>query len=141
VSALRCRLNRGSFRGKADEMQGQDYAIFTEFSPDTKAMIPGFNIRVFTDCDSQRGNAIRCDFKTGVITLAPGTYHITGFSMATYNSGCEPPEMSTIRSPAAAGYCRLRTYDPTVKSTRPICGPFRTTMPASSVSEAVVQRT
>ena len=96
-------------------MQGQDYAIFTEFSPDTKAMIPGFNIRVFTDCDSQRGNAIRCDFKTGVIALAPGSYHIAGFSMATYNSGGEPPEMTTIRSPAAAGYCRLRTYDPAVK--------------------------
>jgi hypothetical protein len=31
---------------------------------------------------------------------------------ATYNSGGEPPEMTTVRSPAAAGYCRLRTYDP-----------------------------
>src|SRR5919204_2365113 len=32
--------------------------------------------------------------------------------MSTYNSGGEPPEMTTVRSPAAAGYCRLRTYDP-----------------------------
>lgn len=93
-------------------MPGPDYAVFTEFSPDTKAMTPGFNIRGFTDCDSQQGNSIRCDFKIGVITLAPGSYHITGFSMATYNSGGEPPEMSTVRAPAAAGYCRLRTYDP-----------------------------
>jgi hypothetical protein len=93
-------------------MPGPDYAVFTEFSPDTKAMTPGFNARVFTDCDSQRGNSIRCDFKTGVITLAPGSYHVTGFSMATYNSGGEPPEMTTVRAPAAAGYCRLRTYDP-----------------------------
>lgn len=93
-------------------MRGLDYAVFTEFSPDTKAMTPGFNTRVFTDCDSQRGNSIRCDFKTGIVTLAPGSYHITGFSMATYNSGGEPPEMSTVRAPAAAGYCRLRTYDP-----------------------------
>jgi hypothetical protein len=75
-------------------------------------MTPGFNTRVFTDVDSQRGNSIRCDFKTGAITLAPGSYHITGFSMSTYNSGGEPPEMTTVRSPAAAGYCRLRTYDP-----------------------------
>jgi hypothetical protein len=96
-------------------MQGQDYAVFTEFSPDTKMMTPGFNTRVFTDVDSQRGNSIRCDFKTGAITLAPGSYHITGFSMSTYNSGGEPPEMTTVRSPAAAGYCRLRTYDPKVK--------------------------
>jgi hypothetical protein len=93
-------------------MQGPEYAVFTEFSPESKAMTPGFNTRVFTDADSQRGNSIRCDFKTGAITLAPGSYHITGFSMATYNSGSEPPEMTTIRSPAAAGYCRLRTYDP-----------------------------
>jgi hypothetical protein len=95
------------------KMQGPEYAVFTEFSPDNKAMSPGFNIRVFTDVDSRRGNSISCDFKTGAITLAPGSYHITGFSMATYNSGSEPPEMTTVRSPAAAGYCRLRAYDPT----------------------------
>jgi hypothetical protein len=94
------------------KMQGPDYAVFTELSPDTKAMTPGFNTRVFTDVDSQRGNSIRCDFKTGAISLSPGSYHIGGFSIATYNSGDEPPEMTTIRSPAAAGYCRLRTYDP-----------------------------
>jgi hypothetical protein len=93
-------------------MQGQEYVVFSEFSPDNKTMTPGFNTRVFTDVDSQRGNSIRCDFKTGAITLAPGSYHITGFSMSTYNSGGEPPEMTTVRSPAAAGYCRLRTYEP-----------------------------
>src|SRR4029450_5379031 len=93
-------------------MQGQEYAVFTEFSPDNKMMIPGFNTRVFTDVDSQRGDSIRCNFKTDAITLAPGSYHITGFSMSTYNPGGEPPEMTPVRSPAAAGYCRLRTYDP-----------------------------
>ena len=46
-------------------MQGQEYAVFTEFSPDNKMMIPGFNTRVFTDVDSQRGDSIRCNFKTG----------------------------------------------------------------------------
>jgi hypothetical protein len=60
------------------KMQGPEYAVFSEFSPDTKAMSAGFNTRVFTDVDSRRGNNIRCDFKTGVITLAPGSYHITG---------------------------------------------------------------
>jgi hypothetical protein len=93
-------------------MPEQEYAVFTELSPDNKLMTPGFNTRVFTDVDSRWGNSIRCDFKTGLITLAPGTYHLTGFSMVTYNSGSEPPEMTTIRSPAAAGYCRLRSYDP-----------------------------
>ena len=31
--------------------------------------------------------------------------------MVAYNSGGEPPEMTTIRAPASAGYCRLRTVD------------------------------
>jgi hypothetical protein len=96
-------------------MQPPDYAVFTEFSPDTKPMIEGFNARVFTDCDSRCGDSIRCDFATGIITLAPGSYHISGFSTATYNSGGEPAEMATVRAPAAAGYCRLRTYDPARK--------------------------
>ncbi len=93
---------------------GPDYAIFTEFSPDTKPMRPGWNTRVFTDTDARRGGSIACDFTTGVITLAPGIYHINGMSIATYFSDQEPPEMSTVRAPASAGYCRLRTYDPKV---------------------------
>ena len=93
-------------------MQAHDYAVFTEFSPASKAMLPGWNTRVFTDVASTPGGTIRCDFTTGIITLTPGSYHITGFSTVTYNSGGEPPEMSTIRAPASAGYCRLRTYNP-----------------------------
>ena len=122
-------------------MQGPDYAVFTEFSPDSKPMTAGFNTRVFTDVDSQRGNSIRCDFKTGRITLVPGSYHITGFSMATYNSGGEPPEMTTIRVPAAAGYCRLRTYDPNRKVDRPTCAAFPMRIPACFVSAAAAPRT
>lgn len=89
-----------------------DYAVFTEFSPDTKPMQPGWNRRVFTDTDSRRGDAIQCDFKTGVATLAPGAYHFSGMSTAAYHTASEPSETTTIRSPAAAGYCRLRIFDP-----------------------------
>ncbi len=91
-----------------------EYAIFTEFSPSSKAMQAGWNTRVFTDTDVRKGNSIQCDFATGVITLAPGVYHITGFSIATYFNDAEPPEMTTIRAPASAGYCRLRKFDPIV---------------------------
>ena len=92
-----------------------NYAVFTELSPDSKPMMPGWNRRVFTDTDAQKGSAIQCDFTTGVVTLAPGTYHITALSMVAYTTGAEPPETTTIRSPASAGYCRLRTVDdPTV---------------------------
>jgi len=88
-----------------------DYAVFTEFSPDTKPMKGGWNRRIFTDTDARKGTAIQCDFTTGIVTLAPGAYHITGHSMVAYNSGDEPPEMTTIRAPASAGYCRLRAVD------------------------------
>jgi hypothetical protein len=89
-----------------------EYAVFTEFSPDSKPMKAGWNRRVFTDTDVRKGTAIQCDFATGIVTLAPGAYHITGLSMVAYNSGGEPPEMTTIRAPASAGYCRLRTVGP-----------------------------
>lgn len=88
------------------------YAVFTELSPASKPMKPGWNRRVFTDTDTRSGSAIQCDFSTGIVTLAPGTYHIAGMSMVAYLTGDEPPETTTIRAPASAGYCRLRCVDP-----------------------------
>jgi len=86
-----------------------DYAIFTELSPEAKLLKGGWNTRVFTNTDSRKGNAIQCDFATGIVTVAPDTYHIGGMSTVAYVSGDEPPEMATIRAPASAGYCRLCT--------------------------------
>ncbi|MDP1748565.1 MAG: hypothetical protein Q8L22_03835 [Reyranella sp.] len=91
----------------------REYAVFTEFSPDSKLMTPDWNRRAFTDTDVRKGGAIQYDFATEIVTLAPGSYHITGLSMVVYDSGGEPPEMTTIRAPASAGYCRLRTFDST----------------------------
>ena len=87
-----------------------DYAAFTELSPDNKLMQPGWNRRIFTNTDSRKGDAIQCDFATGVLTLAPGSYHLSGMSMVLYGTAGDPPETTTIRSPAAAGYCRLRIF-------------------------------
>lgn len=92
----------------------RNYAVFTEFSPASKPMVPGWNRRIFTDTDARKGDAIQCDFATGIVTLAAGAYHITGLSMVAYTTGSEPPETTTIRSPASAGYCRLRIVDPDV---------------------------
>ena len=89
-----------------------EYAVFTEFSPATKVLKGGWNTRVYTNTDAKQGDSIRCDFETGLITLAPGSYHISGYSMVVYDSGGEPPEMATIRAPAAGGYSRLRVHDP-----------------------------
>src|SRR4051812_31212668 len=54
-----------------------DYAVFTELSPESKPLKAGWNARVFTDTDSRKGNAIQCDFATGIVTVAPGLYHIS----------------------------------------------------------------
>jgi hypothetical protein len=94
---------------QAPVARGLDYAVFTELSPESKLLKGGWNTRVFTNTDSRKGNAIECDFATGIVTVAPGVYHITGISIVAYNSGGEPREMTTIRAPASAGYCRLRT--------------------------------
>src|SRR5262245_16216777 len=102
----------GAFRhasAQAPAAGGLDYAVFTELSPESKLLNGGWNTRVFTNTDSRKGNAIQCDFATGVVTVAAGVYHISAMSVVAYNSGGEPPEMTTIRSPASAGYCRLRT--------------------------------
>jgi hypothetical protein len=93
---------------RATATSGLDYAVFTEFSPESKLLKGGWNTRVFTSTDSLKGDAIQCDFATGIVTIAPGVYHMTGMSIVAHNSGGEPPEMTTIRAPAAAGYCRLR---------------------------------
>ena len=105
-------LALGDAAAAATTAPAADFAVFTEFSPETKPMAPGWNTRVFTDTDVRRGDAVQCDFTTGAVMLSPGLYHITGMSIAAYYSDREPPEMTTIRAPASAGYCRLRTFDP-----------------------------
>ena len=72
-----------------------EYAMFTELSPNSKLMKDGWNTRVFTNTDAQKGSGITCDFTTGIVTLAPGIYHIAGLSMVAYGTGGEPPEMTT----------------------------------------------
>ena len=47
-----------------------------------------------------------------IVKLAPGTYQISGHSMVAYFTNDDPPETIVTRSPASAGYCRLRSFDP-----------------------------
>jgi hypothetical protein len=89
--------------------QPHRYAVFAEHSPAMKPVQPGMNTRVFNKIEARSPDgAIRLDEATGEITLPPGTYHLSGFSSVAYNTGDEPPEMVTTRSPANGGYCRLR---------------------------------
>lgn len=107
----RCLLGSSISLGVLSAAHAQsstDYAVFTEYSPQNKKLLAGWNRRIFTDTDSRKGNSIQCDFETGIVTLAPGIYHLSGLSIVAYDSSTAPPEMTTTRSPAAAGYCRLR---------------------------------
>lgn len=110
----------GAIRHAAAQARALQYAVFTELSPDSKPLKSGWNTRVFTDTAARQGDAIRCDFTSGVISVPPGTYHISGLSMVAYNSGGEPREMATVRAPASAGYCRLRIAGPTSENARSI---------------------
>src|SRR4030095_2261082 len=73
---------------------------------------PGWNRRIFTDIDVHKGSAIQCDFTTGIVTLAPGAYQVSGLSSVAYFTETAPPETIVPRAPASAGYCRLRRFDP-----------------------------
>jgi hypothetical protein len=87
------------------------YAVFSELSPENKPMAVGFNARVFNQVDAKHGHGIDLDMETGVITLAPGTWHVSALSTVVYDSGSEPPEMVTNRIPANGGYARIRHAD------------------------------
>ncbi|WP_164018560.1 hypothetical protein [Pyxidicoccus trucidator] len=92
----------------------RSFAVFAEDSPETKRMkVGGMHTRVFTRVEARSpDNAIQLDLATGIITLPPGTYHITGFSTTAY---LYPPDegetldgMIQNKKLANGGYCRLR---------------------------------
>ena len=91
------------------EASGPDYAVFTEMSPESKLLKAGWNTRIFTDTDARNGKAIQCDFATGIMTLAPGVYHISGLSIVTYNTGGSLPKWrrSALPPPPAIAACGL----------------------------------
>jgi hypothetical protein len=54
-------------------------------------MNAGLNQRVFNVVEAQAGNAIHLN-SDGSITLQPGTYHITGYSITTMQTTFAPPQ-------------------------------------------------
>jgi hypothetical protein len=103
-----CLVGGATVARSAAAQGATDYAVFTELSTELKKMKDGWNRRIFTNSDARKGTAIQCDMASGVVTLAPGAYHLSGYSIVAYYLGNEPPETTTTRSPASAGYCRLR---------------------------------
>jgi hypothetical protein len=93
-----------------------DLAVYSEHSPTRKAVQPGWNARVFNTKEVEEGSNIRTDMDTpghagtGVISLGPGVYHISGISNVTYNDLDPHPDGAGWNTKARpnGGYCRLR---------------------------------
>lgn len=87
-----------------------DLAVYAEHSDTRKEMGKMWTPRIFNRTEAHEGSAISADLDTGVITLGPGVYHITGSSAVTYNDLTDhplEPGWNTKVIPNG-GYCRLR---------------------------------
>lgn len=93
-----------------------DLAVYAEHSPTRKPVQPGWNARVFNKLEVEEGSNIRTDMDspghagTGIISLGPGVYHISGISNVTYNDLDPHPDGAGWNTKARpnGGYCRLR---------------------------------
>jgi hypothetical protein len=68
------------------------YAVYGEYArTSNKLMKPDLNRRVFNKVEAQSGTDIHLN-DDGSITLQPGTYHITGYSITTMQTTFAPPQ-------------------------------------------------
>jgi len=82
------------------------YAIYAEYArKENKIMKDSLNRRVFDSVEVQSGKDIKLE-EDGSITLEPGTYRLTGFSMVTMQSTMQAPAVPAdgFNYP---GYCML----------------------------------
>jgi len=96
---------------KEDEVKAPEksYAIYAEFAKESNVpMKKGLNRRVFNTVEAQEGTGIELQ-KDGSITLQPGSYRITGFSMVTMQAKLAAPVSSSgLNYP---GYCLVYERD------------------------------
>jgi hypothetical protein len=87
-----------------------DAAVYAEHSDSQKPVEEGWNARVFNRTEMEIGSNIRRAETTGVISLGPGVYHITGSSQVTYDDLAPNPLTPGWNTEARpnGGYCRLR---------------------------------
>lgn len=81
------------------------YAVFTDFAKERITMKGGTNVRKFNDVKQHGGDFISYDSNTGYVLLAPGTYHITGYSITTFGYLLSKEKQAAVHS--APGYAFL----------------------------------
>lgn len=98
-----------------------EYAVYSEYSDSDKPMQPGANTRAFNRTEVESGNSIKLDKSTGVVTLKPGTYHITASSIVTYyDPKTDTDGRVTNLARSWGGYSRLRYRDKPAREDKPI---------------------
>jgi ABC-type amino acid transport substrate-binding protein len=87
-----------------------DMAVYAEHSDTRKDMGKAWTPRIFNRTEVLEGSAISVNDRTGVISLGPGVYRITGSSAVTYNDLTDHPDEPGWNTKAIpnGGYCRLR---------------------------------
>lgn len=83
---------------------GKPFAIYAEFAKANVKMDNGLNRRRFNTVEAQHGHEIHLK-DDGSITLHPGTYRITGFSIVTMQVTMAPPVPQ--HNTNYPGYCLL----------------------------------
>jgi hypothetical protein len=79
------------------------FAVFAEFARDhNKLMKNGLNRRVYNVVEAQSGTDIQLA-SDGSITLQPGTYRLSGFSLVTMQATFAPPQPQNNSN--YPGYC------------------------------------
>jgi hypothetical protein len=79
------------------------YAVYAEFaSGSNKVMKGGLNRRVFNKIEAQAGSDIKLN-SDGSISLLPGTYRMTGFSLVSMQTTFAPPTIKHDNN--YPGYC------------------------------------
>jgi hypothetical protein len=98
-----------------------ELAVYSEYSDSDKPMKSEANARVFNRVEVQSGDSIRLDLKTGVVTLRPGTYHITATSILTpYDPKIDVDGRVSPQSRPWGAYARLRYLDKPKREDTPI---------------------
>jgi hypothetical protein len=108
------------------------YAIYAEFALDSNILMkPGLNRRVFNTTEAQHGADIKLE-KDGSITLQPGTYHISGFSLVTMQDAFTVPVPKFNLS--YPGYCLV--YEKAYETNDPLHHNLGIGSPATALDTA-----
>jgi hypothetical protein len=98
-------LPPGMYSSAMNQHGPKRYAIYGEYARGSNVVMKdGLNRRVFNKVEAESGPGISLN-DDGSITVTPGTYRITGYSMVTMQATFAPPVLKNDNN--YPGYCLL----------------------------------